>query len=265
MSGFALSSEDHPYYDPNGSYEDFYDADLEADTSTPCTTWVYSESATVPQSIVNFFVSYREFGRSTVTVTSSSDGAEPKTWTEEIVGVGAVEIPVRKSIKAKGPAAHHKLRLQDVLHVPSSMCNILAGAAPGMDKFEIKPLPGATHGERTLCDKNNRQLAILCTTQPPGDGGPPFEELKLSGPPVGPVPAPTPSAQLGKLGSLSTAWTDDKDRARWMKKKTRPPGFRVGRRKGAGGIQVTQMLFDSDDTEEELERQDRSLFVGYSR
>ncbi|KAK4211199.1 hypothetical protein QBC37DRAFT_376326 [Rhypophila decipiens] len=230
MSEPSVSYEGHYKLKPGVSPEEYYDPNVE-DTSTPCTTWVYSVSATVHVAKNrDLFISYRVFERSTVSVTSSSDGAEPKTWTEEIVGVGNVDT--------------------HVLHVPSSMCNILAGAAPGMSNFEIKPLPGATHGERTICDENNRQ------------------ELKLSGPPVGPVPAPTPPAQLGKLGNPSTTWTDDKDRARWTKKKSRPPGFRVGRRKDAGrvggtGIKVMQMLFDSDDTEEELERQDRSLFVGH--
>lgn len=102
----------------------------------------------------------------------------------KVVGIGVVHLSLKRSPKRSGPKSHAKLRLQNVLHVPTSVCNILGGLASDCPSVT----PGTT-GDRlwgNLTDASDRQIAYLICHEPRG-----FPLLKLSGPPVGPVVGPS--------------------------------------------------------------------------
>lgn len=57
------------------------------------------------------------------------DGGSP------VIGIGTVELPTKSHPNKRGSAAHSTLRLENVLHVPSAVCNVVGG--PIFDDHDV--------------------------------------------------------------------------------------------------------------------------------
>jgi hypothetical protein len=111
----------------------------------------------------------------------------------EVKGVGTVVIPTRCSLTHSGPSAHATLRLTDVLHVPSVLCNILG--MPQNCGYSLALTPEGIYGpdrQLTACFEPNRPLFILTLSEPP------------VGPEVGPK-----VIVYGMLHRIGARWTKD--------------------------------------------------------
>ena len=134
------------------------------------------------------------------------------------VGVGDVDIPVKVYPKRSGPRAHGVLRLRNVLHIPSAICNIVGmptptddfGEGDGFANVQLYGM-GISGDDGELTDTNDRRVAYLHRSPVSG-----FWVVGLSGPPVG--PAVTPSrleASPGVPMSLSIRWPELEE-LRWL-------------------------------------------------
>lgn len=125
-----------------------------------------------------------------------------------VVGVGVVKIPVKTSPNLTGPKAHGTLILRDVLHCPLAVCNIVGLPAPFKQDY-IFQLGGNRNGksEGAIRDRRGRAVAYFA----PGKR---LYQLRLSGPPIGPVVG---SSALKKEGiyMLNMRWPES-ERARWQ-------------------------------------------------
>ncbi|GAB1319250.1 hypothetical protein MFIFM68171_09460 [Madurella fahalii] len=109
----------------------------------------------------------------------NSIASDPFGGALAVVGIGMVELSLKRSPKRSGPRAHAKLRLQNVLHVPTSICNVLGGLASDCPDISLKAMGNGLGG--VLTDTSGRQIAYLSPHEYRG-----LPLLKLSGPPVGP-------------------------------------------------------------------------------
>ncbi|KAK3357840.1 hypothetical protein B0T25DRAFT_604914 [Lasiosphaeria hispida] len=173
---------------------------LATSTSGLCPDWIFSSDSNVHVAVDRaWFTSYTSFETYSTYLLAGGEG--------KAVGIGDVAIPVRVHPKRHGPRAHGTLRLHNVLHVPSADCNIFSGPAASGDVFNsvsLGNMPDGTTGR--ISDGNGRRLAYfrevcgLCA-------------LKLSGPPVGPVLAPS---RLKKdRNYVIRAFWPDAERKRW--------------------------------------------------
>jgi hypothetical protein len=84
-----------------------------------------------------------------------------------VEGVGTVEIPTVRALDRSGPSIHTTLRLTNVLHVPSCLCNIIGRPEnDGSFTFELPQGLNGTDGQRIACFEPNRGLFILKLSEP---------------------------------------------------------------------------------------------------
>lgn len=100
-----------------------------------------------------------------------------------VVGIGTVELSVKRSPRATGPRSHSILRLRNVLHAPTSICNVIGN--PIEEEYDIRTAPIVRNSRGTIFDKQGRTVAYF-------DPRAKFYEVRLSGPPIGPRVGPTP-------------------------------------------------------------------------
>lgn len=118
----------------------------------------------------------------------------------QVEGVGTVELPTKRKIRGSGAASHTTLKLAEVLHVPTAICNIIgASKHDEYDRVET----GKSGG---FFDENGRRIACF-------DRSRPLFQIKLSGPPVGPEVG-SPALQHGEHYFINVCWSDFEQR-RW--------------------------------------------------
>ncbi|KAH7114902.1 hypothetical protein EDB81DRAFT_297151 [Dactylonectria macrodidyma] len=71
-----------------------------------------------------------------------------------VVGIGTVELPVKRSPRATGPRSHGILRLRNVLHVPTGICNVIG--SPILDEYDIHTGSSMKNTKGTIIDKQGR-------------------------------------------------------------------------------------------------------------
>ncbi|KAL9109157.1 MAG: hypothetical protein Q9227_006082 [Pyrenula ochraceoflavens] len=161
-----------------------------------CPDWVFSNSSNVHLAKDRgWFTEYVPF-ESTVNSIIGSRGAN-------VEGIGIVELPVKRKPRGSGPDAHAVLRLVDVLHVPSALCNVLGG--PILDDYDVHM--GRSEGSLgSIIEPNGRKLAYF-------DPSCNLFVIKLSGPPIGPQLGPS-LFQNGGSHYINVNW-EDSERQRW--------------------------------------------------
>ncbi|OAR01013.1 hypothetical protein LLEC1_02166 [Akanthomyces lecanii] len=102
---------------------------------------------------------------------------------DAVLGIGTVEILVKRRPDARGVQGHGVLRLRNVLHVPSCICNVIG--APVSKDYVLRP---ATGGICEISDKQGKAAGYFYKLDLPGQ----LLQLRLSGPPVGPRVGPSP-------------------------------------------------------------------------
>jgi hypothetical protein len=100
-----------------------------------------------------------------------------------VVGVGSVDLPVKRSPNLSGRRSHGILALSHVLHVPSSICNLIG--QPILEDHDINLGFGQSKSRGTILDLQGKPVAYF---NPDAR----LLEIKLSGPPVGPRGGPSP-------------------------------------------------------------------------
>jgi hypothetical protein len=115
-------------------------------------------------------------------------------------------LPVKKSPNRSGPDAHGQLVLQDVVHCPSAVSNII-GYTATIDANYAITLSFSETGKSmgTIKDRNGQSVAYFAPKKR-------FCQVKLSGPPVG--PAVGPSSLQDKIFVLNVRWSKS-EQARW--------------------------------------------------
>ena len=165
------------------------------------------------------------------------------------LGIGTVDLPVRRSPTQTGKAAHGILRLHDVLHVPNMPANILArGIDDGPDGPYTIEIGGTDVNRSKGAIKNGRGQQVAYFT--PGHL---FFAVKLSGPPVGPFPAPSELRPNG-FYSLGLHWPDS-ERARWNAYRSAQLAKLKGPATGDNNGQETRDV-DMEGTEQQQQQQD---------
>lgn len=121
-----------------------------------------------------------------------------------VIGIGTVELKVKRSPDETGPHAHDVLQLKDVLHVPGSVCNIIG--VPILDDYNVVagPIPTDTRG--TITDREGNAVAYF-----PEEGE--LFQVQLSDPPIGREVGPTPF-EPSKTYIIDVQWPDS-ERAKW--------------------------------------------------
>lgn len=107
------------------------------------------------------------------------------------------------------------LRLRNVLHVPSCICNVVG--APITKDYVLRAVPG---GVREITDKKGKAIGYFHQLELPGK---PLQ-LRLSGPPIGPRVGPSPFKPPHSY-KISAWWHDDnrKQAMRQLAKQAKKP------------------------------------------
>ncbi|RYP11685.1 hypothetical protein DL767_011006 [Monosporascus sp. MG133] len=124
----------------------------------------------------------------------------------KVLGVGTVELPVqREPGRTSGPDAHGILRLTNVLHVPSAICNIIGSPLMRDNRCSVG-FGGSRQSQGFIADSQGRQLAFFEKDRP-------LFIVKLSDPPVGPVVGPRTIQPRG--GYMIHCFWPDSERRRF--------------------------------------------------
>lgn len=105
------------------------------------------------------------------------------------MGIGTVELPVKRSPTATGPGSHGILRLPNVLHIPSLICNVIGN--PITDEYAVSTGPPSPNHKGTITDHEGGSVAYF-------DPDAQLFEVMLSGPPIGPRVGPSPLNPSGR-------------------------------------------------------------------
>ncbi|CZR49933.1 uncharacterized protein FPRO_16138 [Fusarium proliferatum ET1] len=160
----------------------------------PCPTWVWSNNSNVHVAKDRSW-----FGDDYVSLNSAINSA---TGTPiEVIGIGTVDLPTKTSSNRNGPRSHGTLRLKNVLHAPSIICNIIG--SPVLNDYKIfTSFSKISSGSiRRLSDGH------LIAYFKPATQAVPFFQVRLSGPPVGPKVGPPPLDPSTKY-LLRAEWPD---------------------------------------------------------
>ncbi|CAG7558039.1 unnamed protein product [Fusarium equiseti] len=166
--------------------------------SLPCPSWVWSNNSNVHAAKDRSW-----FGADYTTLDSVAGSMTGETRAP-VVGIGTVELPVKRSPTATGPRSHGILRLRNVLHVPTLICNIIG--SPILDEYTIHTDFNDKDTKGTIKDKHGRNAAYF-------DSRLKLFQVRLSGPPVGPRVGPAP-LEVSKLYVINVLWADD-EREKW--------------------------------------------------
>lgn len=149
-----------------------------------------------------WFTSYTAFQSRAGSIYNSTEDME-------VAGIGTVVLPVKRSPNRRGSNAHTHIVLKEVLHCPTAFCNILGFPQDFREVYNIK-IQFGTGNEKTKGSIINMSGGEpVAYFDPKG----PLFQLKLSGPPIGPVLAPTAFKPDG-LYMISVRWSDE-ERSRW--------------------------------------------------
>ncbi|KAI0138649.1 hypothetical protein F4776DRAFT_619328 [Hypoxylon sp. NC0597] len=97
----------------------------------------------------------------------------------QVIGIGTVELPVKKSPKKSGNNSHGTLRLTDVLHIPDAEVNIIG--QPIVKQYPYTTFNyGKVKHQGAIRDMRGRQIAYMSLNSHN------LLALRLSGPPMGP-------------------------------------------------------------------------------
>jgi len=129
----------------------------------------------------------------------------------DAIAVGTVEIPVKLWLGGSGleRGAHSTIRLANVLHIPSSICNVFAVKIAAIEHrwhFQLGGMADGTMGK--LTDGKGRRLGYLVETN-----GLLLPSIKLSAPPIGLKTGPS-TFENDSVYAVSVQWPDS-ERARW--------------------------------------------------
>ncbi|KAK7427759.1 hypothetical protein QQZ08_005697 [Neonectria magnoliae] len=109
----------------------------------------------------------------------------------QVVGIGTVDLPTKTDPTKTGPRAHGILRLNNVLHAPGLLCNIIG--RPVEDDYKIQDISSQSDQSGFIISRSNgRSVAYFKPLTRAR-----FFEVRLSGPPVGPKVGPSPLNQQG--------------------------------------------------------------------
>lgn len=125
------------------------------------------------------------------------------------LGIGDVDLPVHLFPYRTDPEAHGTLHLRNVLHVPSSYCNIIGSSDTG-DYSTVRYEPENQWAEITTED--DRRLGYFDNRG--------LFTLKLSNPPAGVAVGPS---AVRMILSVNATWLDS-ERERWAVKQAGYPG-----------------------------------------
>lgn len=143
--------------------------------------------------------------------TGLIEGSEMK-----VVGIGSVTLPVKTSPGKIGHKSHGTLVLKNVLHIPSSICNIIGNHIS--DDYNLNTQP-STACMGTITDRNGKAMAYF----KPAHQSRRFE-LRLSGPPIGPQLGPSPFDPSGHY-FIHALWPES-EKARFDAFQRAPPSVR---------------------------------------
>ncbi|KAH7113672.1 hypothetical protein B0J13DRAFT_515379 [Dactylonectria estremocensis] len=166
--------------------------------SLPCPSWIWSNNSNVHAA------KDRSWFGADYTPLDSTVGHLMGGIQTPVVGIGTVELPVKRSPRATGPRSHGILRLRNVLHVPTSICNVIG--SPILDEYDINTGSSMQNTQGTIMDKQGRTVAY---SDPHGK----FFQVRLSGPPVGPRVGPTPF-DPSAMYWINVRWADS-EREKW--------------------------------------------------
>ena len=122
----------------------------------------------------------------------------------KVLGIGTVELPVKRSPTARGPRSHGVLRLHNVLHVPTLICNIIGNSI--QDEYTVHEDFDNECTRGTIKDKHGRSAAYFDPRLSPF-------QVRLSGPPIGPRVGPAPF-EMSKVHVMYALWADS-ERKKW--------------------------------------------------
>jgi len=122
-----------------------------------------------------------------------------------VVGIGTVDLPVKRDPNATGPQSHGILRLHNVLHIPTIFCNVI-GNPISKEYGILTGGPGTENTSGVIFDKQHRTVAYF-------DPQAVLFEVKLSDPPVGPAVGPSPFVR-GAAYYINVRWADS-EREKW--------------------------------------------------
>jgi hypothetical protein len=121
-----------------------------------------------------------------------------------VVGIGTVELPVKRSPRATGLGAHGILRLHNVLHIPALICNVIG--RPIDKEYLVCLAPVSPNHRGTISDKQGTKFAYF-------DPCAKLCQVRLSGPPIGPRVGPKPF-DPSKAFFINVVWPDS-EREKW--------------------------------------------------
>ncbi|KAH7013687.1 hypothetical protein EDB80DRAFT_710707 [Ilyonectria destructans] len=177
----------------------------------PCPAWVWSNNSNVHVAKDRSW-----FGDDYVPFESFATGLI-HTSKMKVVGVGSVTLPVKTSPDKIGHKSHGQLVLNNVLHIPSSVCNIIG--SPISDDYNLNTKPSeASMG--TIMDLNGKAMAYF----KPARQSQRFE-LRLSGPPIGPRLGPSPFDPSAHY-FIHALWPES-EKARFDAFRRAPPSVRA--------------------------------------
>ncbi|KIN05118.1 hypothetical protein OIDMADRAFT_142875 [Oidiodendron maius Zn] len=167
-------------------------------TETPISPdWVFSNSSNVSVAKDRgWFSSYTPFTSRLGSLVGNVDTA--------VVGIGSVEIPVKLRNRRRNGQTHSTIRLDEVLHAPTSLCNILGRDFMSQYDIDVRVGGAIKDSEGRSAGYFDEDKVLFC--------------LKLSGPPVGPTTTPSlflrANANSGRVMYINALWADA-ERARW--------------------------------------------------
>ncbi|RBR11205.1 uncharacterized protein FIESC28_09089 [Fusarium coffeatum] len=166
--------------------------------SLPCPSWIWSNNSNVhaAKDRTWFGADYTPF--------DSMVGSMAGETRTPVVGIGTVELPVKRSPSATGPRSHGILRLRNVLHISTLICNIIG--SPILDEYTVHTGFDDKDTKGTIKDKHSRSAAYFDPRIKPF-------QVRLSGPPIGPRVGPAPF-EVSKLYVINVLWADS-EREKW--------------------------------------------------
>lgn len=120
------------------------------------------------------------------------------------MGIGTVELPVKKIPNDVGPQSHGILRLHNVLYVPTATCNIIG--SPIADEYTIVLGPQTESTQGIIMDKGGMTAAYFVPLAS-------LFQVKLADPPVGPRVGPIPF-DSSKAHFIKVRW-ENTEREKW--------------------------------------------------
>lgn len=171
----------------------------------------------------------------------------------QVLGIGDVYLPVHRFPYRTDPGAYGTLHLRNVLHVPSSYCNIIGNSDTG-DYATVVDEPGNQGMEITREDGGRLghfvKRGLVFT-------------LKLSEPPFGPAVGPSVATMI----FIVNATWPDKERERWAAMQPGyPGGWEVGATRQDEVNAAPGVVLKGEETlsQERRERRELEMRIGCS-